>query len=65
MIALALQKAGHSVGLLNPTVYQHRGAFTDIKGAPPEAGAVRVDYDQRGAPLRRGAPSVVCNLNPS
>ena len=44
MTALALQHAGHSVGLLNPTIYKHPKAFTDIAGTPPTAGAVRVDY---------------------
>jgi subtilase family serine protease len=44
MTALSLQHAGHAVGLLNPTIYASRKAFTDVKGNPPEAGDVRVDF---------------------
>ncbi|HEV7206012.1 MAG TPA: S53 family peptidase [Jatrophihabitans sp.] len=45
MTALSLQKAGHAVGLLNPTIYaQQATAFTDVKGNPPQAGDVRVDF---------------------
>jgi subtilase family serine protease len=45
MTALSLQRAGHGVGLLNPVIYANATtAFTDVKGDPPEAGDVRVDY---------------------
>jgi subtilase family serine protease len=45
MTALSLQSAGgDGVGLLNPVIYAHRGAFTDVAGSPPDAGNVRADY---------------------
>ncbi|HJP72952.1 MAG TPA: S53 family peptidase [Pseudonocardiaceae bacterium] len=46
MTALALQNAGGSVGLLNPVIYGQAksGNFTDVKGTPVDAGAVRPDY---------------------
>ncbi|MGH8961747.1 MAG: S53 family peptidase [Jatrophihabitantaceae bacterium] len=46
MTALALQKSGSAVGLLNPVIYSNAktGTFTDIKGAPKQAGDVRVDF---------------------
>ena len=46
MTALALQHAGHGVGLLNPTIYANArtGVFTDVSGTPADAGNVRVDY---------------------
>ena len=46
MTALALQNGGTAVGLLNPSIYKNAtsGAFMDVKGAPKEAGDVRVDY---------------------
>jgi subtilase family serine protease len=46
MTALAFQHAGHGVGLLNPTIYANAGTgvFTDVAGAPADAGNVRVDY---------------------
>jgi subtilase family serine protease len=44
MTALAFQHAGHGVGLLNPTIYTHLDAFTDVAGTPPDAGNVRVDF---------------------
>jgi subtilase family serine protease len=44
MTALSLQHAGHSAGLLNPTIYASPKAFTDVKGNPPQAGDVRVDF---------------------
>ncbi|MBX6371796.1 MAG: S53 family peptidase, partial [Acidothermus sp.] len=44
MTALAFQHAGHGVGLLNPTIYRHAGAFTDVTGPGPDPGNVRVDY---------------------
>lgn len=46
MTALAIQHAGHGVGLLNPTIYANAttGAFADVSGTPPDAGNVRVDY---------------------
>jgi len=46
MTALLLQHAGGGLGLLNPTIYGQagKGTFTDIKGSPPDAGNVRVDF---------------------
>ena len=46
MTALAFQHAGHSVGLLNPTIYANasNGTFTDVTGPGPDAGNVRVDF---------------------
>ena len=49
MTALLLQHAnagGTGLGLLNPTIYAQfgSGTFTDIKGTPPDAGNVRVDF---------------------
>jgi subtilase family serine protease len=44
MTALAFQNAGGGVGLLNPTIYANRSAFTDVTGPGPDAGNVRVDY---------------------
>jgi subtilase family serine protease len=44
MTALAFQHAGGGVGLLNPTIYAHAGAFTDVSGSGLDAGNVRVDY---------------------
>jgi subtilase family serine protease len=44
MTALALQTAGGGAGLLNPVIYAHPDAFTDVAGSPPDAGNVRADY---------------------
>jgi subtilase family serine protease len=45
LTALTLQNnAGKGVGLLNPLIYKSKAAFTDVKGAPADAGVVRVDY---------------------
>ncbi len=44
MTALRTQKAGARLGFLNPSIYGSAAAFTDIKGAPKDAGNVRVDY---------------------
>jgi subtilase family serine protease len=46
MTALSLQQSGSGVGLLNPVIYGNAktGTFTDIKGAPRQAGDVRVDF---------------------
>jgi subtilase family serine protease len=45
MTALSLQNvAGHKAGLLNPVIYAHGGAFTDVAGSPPDAGNVRADF---------------------
>jgi subtilase family serine protease len=46
MTALAVQSAGGAVGFLNPVVYGQAksGNFTDVQGAPVDAGAVRPDY---------------------
>jgi subtilase family serine protease len=46
MTALAVQKAKHDPGLLNPVIYQDRkSAFTDIVGNPLDAGNVRANYN--------------------
>lgn len=42
--ALSLQHAGARAGLLNPKIYANPTAFRDVKGTPPDAGDVRVDY---------------------
>jgi subtilase family serine protease len=42
--ALAFQHAGGGVGLLNPTIYAHQAAFTDVTGPGPDAGNVRADF---------------------
>ncbi len=46
MTALALQNAGGAAGFLNPVIYGNvkSGNFTDVHGAPVDAGAVRPDY---------------------
>jgi subtilase family serine protease len=45
MTALSLQhQGGTGAGLLNPVIYAHQGAFTDVAGSPPDAGNVRADY---------------------
>ncbi|MDT5000755.1 MAG: hypothetical protein QOK12_2860 [Mycobacterium sp.] len=44
MTALSIQHAGAGVGLLNPTIFAHSAAFQDVKGNPPAAGVVRVDF---------------------
>jgi subtilase family serine protease len=46
MTALSFQHAGGGVGLLNPTIYANAssGVFTDVAGAPADAGNVRVDF---------------------
>ena len=48
MTALTSQHAGGRLGMLNPVLYAQAKAgsksFTDIKGTPPDAGNVRVDY---------------------
>jgi subtilase family serine protease len=44
MTALSLQRAGSRAGLLNPKIYAHPAAFTDVKGVPKDAGVVRVDF---------------------
>jgi subtilase family serine protease len=44
MTALSIQKAKHDVGLLNPTIYTSRAAFTDVTAKFPDAGNVRVNY---------------------
>jgi subtilase family serine protease len=44
MTALSFQHAGHGAGLLNPAIYAHTGAFTDVAGTPQDPGNVRVDY---------------------
>lgn len=43
-MALAIQKAGHDVGLLNPTIYKARAAFTDVTATFPDAANVRSNY---------------------
>jgi subtilase family serine protease len=44
MTALAFQDVGGGVGLLNPTIYAHTGAFTDVTGPGADAGNVRADF---------------------
>ncbi|RIX28081.1 serine protease [Amnibacterium setariae] len=44
LTALSIQKAKHDVGLLNPTIYASKGAFTDVTAKFPDAGNVRADY---------------------
>ncbi|SDI84239.1 physarolisin II. Serine peptidase. MEROPS family S53 [Frankineae bacterium MT45] len=47
MTALTLEAGGGTgLGLLNPLLYSQAtsGNFTDVKGTPPDAGNVRVDY---------------------
>jgi len=44
MTALAFQNAGGGVGPLNPTIYSHTGAFTDVTGPGTDAGNVRADF---------------------
>lgn len=44
MTALAYENAGGGVGLLNPTIYGNRGAFTDVTGPGQDPGNVRVDF---------------------
>jgi subtilase family serine protease len=46
MTALAFQHAHGGVGLLNPTIYANAssGVFTDVTGAPADAGNVRSDF---------------------
>ncbi|HKC29771.1 MAG TPA: S53 family peptidase [Jatrophihabitans sp.] len=44
MTALTIQHAGQGVGLLNPSIYDNLGSFQDVKGTPPDAGVVRVDF---------------------
>lgn len=44
MTALAVQQAGSGAGLLNPVIYAHRRAFTDVRGGAPDAGNVRPDF---------------------
>jgi subtilase family serine protease len=46
MTALASQHAGGRLGFLNPALYSQAGSpvFNDIKGSPPDAGNVRVDF---------------------
>jgi subtilase family serine protease len=46
MTALRTQQAGGRLGFLNPSIYANAGstAFKDVKGAPKDAGNVRVDY---------------------
>ncbi|MDT4929764.1 MAG: hypothetical protein QOF92_2631, partial [Pseudonocardiales bacterium] len=45
LTALSLQHSGSGAGLLNPAIYQNAStAFQDVRGTPPEAGDVRVDF---------------------
>jgi len=44
MTALAFQHAEGGVGLLNPTIYAHPSAFTDVSGPGPDSGNIRVDF---------------------
>jgi subtilase family serine protease len=40
LTALAVQKAGHGLGNVNPLIYTHTGAFTDVVGVHEGAPAV-------------------------
>jgi subtilase family serine protease len=42
--ALSFQKAKHGVGMLNPTIYASKSAFTDVTANFPDVGNVRADY---------------------
>jgi subtilase family serine protease len=44
LTALSIQKAKHDVGLLNPTIYSSKAAFTDVTTKFPDVGNVRSDY---------------------
>jgi subtilase family serine protease len=46
MTALRVQRTGHRLGFLNPSIYRHAGSasITDIKGEPKDAGNVRADF---------------------
>jgi subtilase family serine protease len=44
LTALSIQKAKHDVGLLNPTIYSSKAAFTDVTSKFPDVGNVRADY---------------------
>ncbi|PZS17440.1 MAG: serine protease [Pseudonocardiales bacterium] len=47
MTALKVQKSGGGLGLLNPLIYQNAttGQFTDVRGAPKDAGVVRANFN--------------------
>ncbi len=47
MAALRQQHAGGRLGFLNPSIYQQAGSavFNDVAGSPPDAGQVRVNYN--------------------
>jgi subtilase family serine protease len=44
MTALTLENAGGGVGLLNPLIYGHLSAFTDVVAGANPRGDVRVDF---------------------
>ncbi|MGT2426885.1 S53 family peptidase [Amnibacterium kyonggiense] len=44
LTALSIQKAKHDVGLLNPTIYSTKSAFTDVTATFPDVGNVRADF---------------------
>jgi subtilase family serine protease len=44
LTALTLQNAGGGLGLLNPTIYANKTAFTDVKKTPNQLGVVRPDF---------------------
>lgn len=44
MTALAEQHSRHRAGQLNPAIYRHASAFTDVSGPAPDLGVVRADY---------------------
>ncbi len=44
LTALRIEKAGGSLGFLNPAIYSSTAQFSDVKGTPPDAGNVRADY---------------------
>lgn len=47
MTALRQQHAGGRIGFLNPLIYRQAGTavFNDIAGSPPDAGQVRVNFN--------------------
>jgi subtilase family serine protease len=62
--ALAFQRAGGGVGLLNPTIYANAntGVFTDVKNPPADQGNVRNDY-VNGVDASNGVVSSVRTFN--
>ena len=44
MTALAEQHSGRRAGQLNPAIYRHASAFSDVAGPATDLGVVRADY---------------------